>query len=140
MAIRTLHSRGLYTLFINCGTRGRVWVEYMKARRKRLPIRMKTKQSMEMQAASLVFLEISRQLGSDSCLLMLLLLKSLVLQPQIRSYGFEVNTKKWENVVGKPHRLSQSLHCIILVYDISIHATLVSFQLKTLEAEYRNRI
>ena len=31
---------------------------------------MKTKQSMEMQVVSLVFLEISRQLGSDSCLLM----------------------------------------------------------------------
>ena len=60
----------LYTLFINGGTRGRVWVEYMKARRKGLPIQMKTKQSMEMQVESLVILEISRQLGSDSCLLM----------------------------------------------------------------------
>ena len=42
----------------------------MKARRKGLPIQMKTKQSMEMQVVSLVTLEISRQLGSDSCLLM----------------------------------------------------------------------
>ena len=42
----------------------------MKARRKGLPIQMKTKQSMEMQEVSLVFLEISCQLGSDSCLLM----------------------------------------------------------------------
>ena len=48
----------------------RVLVEYMKARRKGLPIQMKTKQSMEMQVVSLVILEISRQLGSDSCLLM----------------------------------------------------------------------
>ena len=31
---------------------------------------MKTKQSMEMRVVSLVILEISRQLGSDSCLLM----------------------------------------------------------------------
>ena len=53
----------LYTLFINGGTRGRAWVEYMKARRKGLPIQMKTKQSMEMQVVSLVILEISRQLG-----------------------------------------------------------------------------
>ena len=30
---------------------------------------MKTKQSMEMLVVSLVFLEISRHLGSDSCLL-----------------------------------------------------------------------
>ena len=44
--------------------------EYMKTRRKGLPIQMKTKQSMEMQVVSFVFLEISRQLGSDSCLLM----------------------------------------------------------------------
>ena len=47
--------------FINGGTRGRVWVEYMKARRKGLPLQMKTKQSMEMQVVSLVILEISRQ-------------------------------------------------------------------------------
>ena len=60
----------LYTLFINGGTRGRVWVEYMKARRKGLPIQMKTKQSMEMQVVSLVFLKVCHQLGSDSCLLM----------------------------------------------------------------------
>ena len=59
-----------YTLFINGGTRGRVWVEYMKVRREGLLIQMKTKQSMEMQEESLVILEISRQLGSDSCLLM----------------------------------------------------------------------
>ena len=59
-----------YTLFINGGTRGRVWVEYMKVRRKGLLIQMKAKQSMEMQEESLVFIEISRQLGSDSCLLM----------------------------------------------------------------------
>ena len=39
-------------------------------RRKGLPIQMKTKQSMEMQVVSLVILEIYRQLGSDSCLLM----------------------------------------------------------------------
>ena len=39
-------------------------------RRKGLPIQMKTKQSMKMQVVSLVILEISRQLGSDSCLLM----------------------------------------------------------------------
>ena len=38
---------GTYTLFINGGTRGRVWVEYMEARRKGLAIQMKTKQSME---------------------------------------------------------------------------------------------
>ena len=62
-------SQKIYTLFINGGTRGRVWVEYTKARRKGLPIQMKTKQSMEMQVVSLVILEISRQLGSDSCLL-----------------------------------------------------------------------
>ena len=54
----------------NGGTCGRVWVEYMKARRNGLPIQMKTKKSMEMQVVSLVILEISRQLGSDSCLLM----------------------------------------------------------------------
>ena len=60
----------VYTLFINGGTRGRVWVEYMKVRRKGLLIQMKTKQSMEMQEESLVILEISCQLGSDSCLLM----------------------------------------------------------------------
>ena len=60
----------LYTLFINGGTRGRVWVQYMKARRKGLPIQMKTKQSVEMRVVSLVILEISHQLGSDSCLLM----------------------------------------------------------------------
>ena len=60
----------LYTLFINGGTRRRVWVEYTKARRKGLPIQMKTKQSMEMRVVSLVILELSRQLGSDSCLLM----------------------------------------------------------------------
>ena len=59
-------SSTLYTLFINGGTRGRVWVEHMKARRKGLPIQMKTKQSMEMRVVSLVILEISRQLGSDS--------------------------------------------------------------------------
>ena len=53
----------LYTLFINGG---RVWVEYMKAKRKGLRIQIKTKQSMEMQVLSLVILEISRQLGSDS--------------------------------------------------------------------------
>ena len=40
----------------------------MKARRKGLPIQMKTKQSVEMQVVSFVILEISRQLGSDSCL------------------------------------------------------------------------
>ena len=77
----------------------------MKARRKGLPIQMKTKQSMEIQVVSLVILEISRQLGSDSCLF-----KTAVEIPgfttQIWSYGFEVNTKKWENVVGKPHRFS----------------------------------
>ena len=39
-------------------------------RRKGLPIQMKTKQGMEMQVVSLAILEISRQLGSDSCLLM----------------------------------------------------------------------
>ena len=39
-------------------------------RQKGLLIQMKTKQSMEMQEESLVILEISRQLGSDSCLLM----------------------------------------------------------------------
>ena len=60
----------VYTLFINGGTRGRVWVEYMKVRRKGLLIQMKAKQSMEMQEESLVVLEISRQLGSDSFLLM----------------------------------------------------------------------
>ena len=42
----------------------------MKARLKGLPIKKKTKQSMEIQVASLVILEISRQFGSDSCLLM----------------------------------------------------------------------
>ena len=39
-------------------------------RRKGLLIQMKTKQSMEMQEDSLLILEISCQLGSDSCLLM----------------------------------------------------------------------
>ena len=39
-------------------------------RRKGLLIQMKAKQSMKMQEESLVILEISRQLGSDSCLLM----------------------------------------------------------------------
>ena len=59
-----------YTLFINGVMRGRVRVDYMKARQKGLLIQMKTKQSIKMQVVSLVFLEISRQLGSDSCLLM----------------------------------------------------------------------
>ena len=43
----------------------------MKARRKGLPSQMKTKQSMEMRVVALVILEISHQLGSDSCLLMI---------------------------------------------------------------------
>ena len=42
----------------------------MKARLKGLPIQIKTKQNVEMQVVSLVFLDISRQLGSDSYLLM----------------------------------------------------------------------
>ena len=69
-SVRCMYVDTQYTSFINGGTRGRVWVEYMKARRKGLPIQMKTKQSMEMKEESLVILKISRQLGSDSCLLM----------------------------------------------------------------------
>ena len=95
---------------------------------------------MEIQVVSLVILELSRQLGSDSCLLMTAV-EILSFTTQIWSYGFEVNTKKSENVVEKPHRLSQSLHCFILVYSFnpryssffSIEENVVSFQLKTFE-------
>ena len=90
----------------------------MKARRKGLPIQMKTKQSIEMQVISLVILEISRQLGSDSCLLM-----TAVEIPGFTTADmvvwFRGQHQKWENVVGKPHRLSQSLHCFILVYSFN---------------------
>ena len=53
---------------------------------------------MEMQVVSLVILEISRQLGSDSCQLMATI-EVPGFTTQIWSYGFEVNPKRWENVI-----------------------------------------
>ena len=83
---------------------GRVWVEYMKARRKGLPIQMKTKQSMEMRVVSLVILEISRQLGSDSCLLM-----SAVEIPGFTTAYMAVWFRSQHQKVGKCRRKTASI-------------------------------
>ena len=108
----------VYTLFINGGTRGRVWVEYMKARRKGLPIQMKTKQSMEMQVVSLVILEISRQLGSDSCLLM-----TAVEIPGFTTADMVVWFRSQRQKVGKCRKtasiISVSSLLFILVYSFN---------------------
>ena len=129
----------IYTLFINGGARGRVWVEYMKARRKGLPIQMKTKQSKEMRVVSLVILEISRQLGSDSCLLM-----TAVEIPGFTTADmvvwFRSQHQKSRKMSSKNRIDYLSLFTALYSCTVLIAATLVSFQLKTLEAEYRNRI
>ena len=100
---------------------------------------MKTKQSMEMQVVSVVILEKSRQLGSDSCLLM-----TAVWHPWFynRRYGRMVSksTPKSGKMLSENRIDYLSLFTALYSCTILIHATLVSFQLKTLEAEYRNRI
>ena len=94
----------LYTLFINGGTCGRVWVEYMKVRRKGLPIQMKTRQNMKMQVVSLVILEISRQLASDSCLLM-----PAVEIPGLTTTNMVVWFRSQHQKVGKCRRKTASI-------------------------------
>ena len=73
---------------------------------------------MEMRVVSLVILEISRQLGSDSCLLM-----TAVELPGFTTADMAVWFRSQHQKVGKfrrkPHRLSQSLHCFILVYSFN---------------------
>ena len=76
----------------------------MKARRKGLPIQMKTKQSMEMRVVSLVILEISRQLGSDSCLLM-----SAVEIPGFTTAYMAVWFRSQHQKVGKCRRKTASI-------------------------------
>ena len=99
--------------------RRRVWVEYMKARRKGLQIQTKTKQSMEMQVVSLVILEISRQLGSDSFLLM-----TAVKIPGFTTADMVVWFRSQHQKMGKCRRktaliLFQFLHCFIIVYSLN---------------------
>ena len=91
-------------------------------RRKGLPIQMKTKQSMEMQVVSLVFLEISRQLGSDSCQLM-----TSIEIPGFTAADMVVWFRSQPKKMGKCYRvdflsLFSAFSCAVL-----IHATLVSF-------------
>ena len=85
---------------------------------------METKQSMEMQVVSLVFLEIARQLGSDSCLLM-----TTIEIPGFynRRYGRMVSksTQKDGKMLSENRidflSLFSAFSCTVL-----IHATLVS--------------
>ena len=94
-------------------------------RRKGLLIQMKTKQSMEMQEESLVILEISRQLGSDSCLLM-----TSIEIPAFTAADLVVWFSKSTQKDGKMFSenrinflsLFSAFSCAVL-----IHATLVSF-------------
>ena len=72
--------------------------------RKGLPIQMKTKQSMEMRVVSLVILEISRQLGSDSCLLM-----TAVEIPGFTTADMAVWFRSQHQKVGKCRRKTASI-------------------------------
>ena len=61
---------GRYISFINGATRGRGWVEYMKARQAGFRFEQKNNNKVwGMSVAFFVIRGISRQLGSDSCLL-----------------------------------------------------------------------
>ena len=79
----------------------------MKARRKGLLIQMKTKQSMEMQEESLVILEISRHLGSGSCLLM-----TTIEIPAFTTADMVVWFRSQPKKMGKCHRKTASIFSV----------------------------
>ena len=107
-----------YILFISLG---RVHESEVKG----ASIQMKTKQSMEMQVVSLVFLEISRQLGSVSCLLM-----TAVEIPGFTTADMVVWFRGQYQKDGK--MLSENCIDFLSLFSafssaVLIHATLVSF-------------
>ena len=76
-------------------------------RRKGFPIQMKTKQGMEMQVVSLAILEISRQLGSDSCLLM-----TTIEIPSFRTADMVVWFRGQPKKMGKCYRKTASIFSV----------------------------